>query len=41
MLLVGEDGSLLGITGRDSYGTLYSFEKIVREFLEDRVWQIR
>ena len=41
VLLVGEDGSLLGITGGDSYGTLYSFEKIVREFLEDRMWQIR
>ena len=36
VLLVGEDGSLLGITGGDSYGTLYSFEKIASEFLEDR-----
>ena len=41
VLLVGEDGSLLGITGGDSYGTLYAFEKIAREFLEDRMWQIR
>ena len=41
VLLVGEDGSLLGITGGDSYGTLYSFEKIASEFLEDRMWQIR
>ena len=41
VLLIGEDGSLLGITGGDSYGTLYSFEKIASEFLEDRVWQIR
>ena len=41
VLLVGEDGSLLGITGGDSYGTLYSFEKIASEFLEDRKWEIR
>ena len=41
VLLVGEDGSLLGITSGDSYGTLYSFEKIANEFLEDRMWQIR
>ena len=40
-LLVGEDGSLLGITGGDSIGTMYSFEKIASEFLEDRMWQIR
>ena len=39
VLLVGEDGSLLGIRSGDSYGTLYSFENIVREFLEDRVWR--
>ena len=40
-LLVGEDGSLLGITSGDFNGTLYSFEKIASEFLEDRMWQIR
>ena len=40
-LLVGEDGSLLGITVGYSYGTMYSFEKIASEFLEDRMWQIR
>ena len=39
VLLVGEDGSLLGITSGDSYGTLYSLEKIASEFLEDRMWQ--
>ena len=41
VLLVGEDGSLLGITSGDSYVTLYSLEKILREFLDDRMWQIR
>ena len=43
VLLVGEDGSLLAVTGDYSYGEgeLYSFEKIVNEFLEDRMWQIR
>ena len=41
VLLVGEDGSLLGITSGDSYRPLNSFENIVREFLEDRMWQIR
>ena len=41
VLLVGEDGNLLGITGGGSYGTLYAFEKIASEFLEDRMWQIR
>ena len=36
VLLVGEDGSLLGITSGDSDGTLYSFEEIANEFLEER-----
>ena len=41
VLLIGEDGRLLGVTSGYSYSTLYSFEKIVNEFLEDRMWQIR
>ena len=40
VLLVGEDGSLLAVTSADD-NNLYSFEKIVSEFLEDRMWQIR
>ena len=40
-LLVGEDGSLLAVTSGDSCSKLYSFEKIVNEFMEDRMWQIR
>ena len=41
VLLVGEDGSLLAVTSGDYYDTLYTFEQIVREFLEERMWQIR
>ena len=42
-LLFGEDGSLLAVTSGDHSSELlvYSFEKIVNEFMEDRMWQIR
>ena len=41
VLLVGEDGNLLAVTSGDKNNELYSFEKIVNEFMEDRMWQIR
>ena len=40
VLLVGEDG-MLAVTSGDDFDKLYSFEKIVNEFVEDRMWQIR
>ena len=38
-LLVGEDGSLMAVA--DLYDTHYSLAEIVKDFLKERVWQIR
>ena len=40
-LLVGEDGSLLAVTQRGKHREHNSLVDIVKEFLEDRKWQIR